>query len=349
VGLVASIRTYDILLVPLVLYPAVARREVVRRHGAGFVAGSLAALLPQFAVGTYYLGAPWANTHWGTIFLWTHPRLFSVLFSVKRGWWFWTPIAAIGCAGLVAGLWGKYRWFCGLSLVSIGGTVYLVAAWVDWAMGASFGHRGFVDCLPVLAVGIGLLLQRSSARPLLAGLLSLLVVWNLFLTWAHWNGYIGAYGATTRSIVRLMRLPFLWMTGPVNDSTSPQGLSAEVAVTDVKWESGNLVVRAVARNTGTAMWLSDLSKGQVYLDLRPFDTSSCEGKSSWEWREPIVTDVAAGESINVTVRIPRYRLTHPFHYLCAEMMGVAWFRDVGPSRPAVADTESVSRGLTPTP
>ena len=31
---------------------------------------------------------------------------------------------------------------------------YLIASWWDWQFGASYGHRGFIDVLPLLAFGL---------------------------------------------------------------------------------------------------------------------------------------------------------------------------------------------------
>jgi hypothetical protein len=31
---------------------------------------------------------------------------------------------------------------------------YLIASWWDWKFGASYGHRGFVDSLSLLAIGL---------------------------------------------------------------------------------------------------------------------------------------------------------------------------------------------------
>ena len=41
---------------------------------------------------------------------------------------------------------------------------YLIASWWDWQFGASYGHRGFIDVLPLLAFGLGGLL-RVERRP----------------------------------------------------------------------------------------------------------------------------------------------------------------------------------------
>ena len=42
---------------------------------------------------------------------------------------------------------------------------YVIASWWDWQFGGSFGHRGFVDALPIFAIGLAAFLSRCSARP----------------------------------------------------------------------------------------------------------------------------------------------------------------------------------------
>ncbi|MGO9897758.1 MAG: hypothetical protein ACLPX8_26530, partial [Bryobacteraceae bacterium] len=108
-GLVLSIRNYDILLASVALCPAFWRsnRLAVRRNYLSFGLGMAVALLPYIAVTTYYLGAPWRTPYWDYSFHWGSPLIFTNLLSVQRGWWFWSPVAAIGVAGLAGGLFSR--------------------------------------------------------------------------------------------------------------------------------------------------------------------------------------------------------------------------------------------------
>ncbi|HEX2454570.1 MAG TPA: hypothetical protein VHI99_12775, partial [Vicinamibacterales bacterium] len=42
---------------------------------------------------------------------------------------------------------------------------YLIASWWDWQFGGSYGHRGFVDSLPLLAIGLARFFGWSARRP----------------------------------------------------------------------------------------------------------------------------------------------------------------------------------------
>jgi hypothetical protein len=39
---------------------------------------------------------------------------------------------------------------------------YLIASWWDWQFGGSFGHRGFVDSYPLLALGVATVFDRMA-------------------------------------------------------------------------------------------------------------------------------------------------------------------------------------------
>jgi hypothetical protein len=342
-GLLMSIRAYDILLASIALYPALWRsnRGVVRRNFLPFAAGMALALLPHFAIATYYMGAPW-RTPYGVIwFHWGDPRIFTNLLSVERGWWFWSPVAAIGVGGLVAGLFsGKLRWFCGASLISMAAITYILASWGDPAVGsgatfgAGFGHRMYVDLLPCIAVGLAVMFARMP-RPvwLLLGL-------NLYLTLAYWNGDLPQTGTTWSTFVRTVRQPVLWALGiaPPSDSRTPKGLSAAIGIADTRWDGGMLVVDVSASNTGTAVWLAEPGKGHVVFAIRTFGNSRCTGPSLGDWRFPIGGKVVPGQTVRLSAGMSKATLaSQRLEYFCGEMMAedVAWFRDLGPDKAVV--------------
>jgi len=121
------------------------------------------------------------------------PRILQVLFSVQKGVFFWSPLLLTGCVGLA---WlsrsdSSARAFVLPAALFLIVNTYLVASWWDWQFGSSFGHRGFVDSLPIFAIGIAAFLSRCSVRPGLrrtvAVIVSLAIVLNLFQTLQYWN------------------------------------------------------------------------------------------------------------------------------------------------------------------
>jgi len=331
-GFLVSIRNYDILFAPVALYPALNRvnHKSVLSFWYMFGIGAFLGVFPHLLAVTYYLGVPWANTYLTAPLNWAHPKLLLVLFSIRKGWFFWTPIAAIGILGLVFGIRTKLRWFCASGMVGLAGVAYIISVWHVPCMGHSFGHRAFVDALPVVALGIALI----SHHRIMKAAVMILIVLNLYLTWAYWNGYIPPDESKFRTYFRVVQMPFRTMFGETlkfggGDSTMKDGLAADVKIVEVRREANFLVVTAKVRNTGYALWLSGPGFGAVFMAVRSFDNPDCTGSTAWEYRVRIAHDNPPGGEMVITARIPASRFTKPFQYICAEMMGIVWFRDLG--------------------
>jgi hypothetical protein len=125
----------------------------------------------------------------------TSPKILNVLFSFKKGFFVYTPIALIGAAGLMfytikkpkAGAW---LWLF-LALV-----IYVISSWWNWYYGSSFGHRAMIEYLPFFAFGIAYLLQELT-KPVRVGILGFCLVFvgvNLVQSYQyqkfilHWVG-----------------------------------------------------------------------------------------------------------------------------------------------------------------
>jgi hypothetical protein len=343
-GLLLSVRTFDVLLVPLALYPALYRvnRSTVRRYAASFLGWSFVALLPYLITTTYYVGRPWASTY-PVQFNWLHPMMILVLFSVRKGWFFWTPIAAIGVVGLLIGLrFRTTRHFCALALGSIAVIVYVIASWAAPEMGQSFGHRGFVDCLPLIAFGLALL-----PHTFVKGLVVVLVTLNLFLTYSYWHGRILGDLMTWKAYERVFSAPLTHALGlrPPRDSSQRSGLSAEIKLLELRREGDVLTTTISVRNTGSALWL-DSGIGMAQVAVRPWEHADCRGREVLDRRTPLGREVGPSQSTTVRAEVPLAHVPRPFAYLCIEMVaeGVTWFRDVGGAPLAVRVDDSLLSG-----
>lgn len=110
-----------------------------------------------------------------------HPG--SVLFSPRHGWFYWHPLLLVG---VLAFIWWTWRrpigWTMVGSLVSI---VLLNAAWPCWWFASSFGNRGFEVATFFSMLGLAALFGATRNRPVwrrvLAGAVTLAVMWNLVL------------------------------------------------------------------------------------------------------------------------------------------------------------------------
>lgn len=79
-----------------------------------------------------------------------HPHILPVLFSVRNGLFFTTPILLISMIGFFLP-WKKNNMLKKTSAVVFLLSLYLVSSWSTWTQGASYGGRMFVSLLPLLA------------------------------------------------------------------------------------------------------------------------------------------------------------------------------------------------------
>ena len=100
---------------------------------------------------------------WPLGFDFAAPHLFGVLFSVQKGLFFWSPILLLAVAGLPL-LPGSARAFLLPAAAVLAADTYVIASWWDWQFGGSYGHRGFIDLYPILALGLGAFFEWSARR-----------------------------------------------------------------------------------------------------------------------------------------------------------------------------------------
>ena len=199
-GLVGLIRMTNLALVLFCLLVGVERlgdlrvrgRSLVRHLdlvGAG-VAVFLLALLPQLAYWHRITGAWLTNPYRGPgehLDL-LDPHLIGVLFSVRKGLFFWTPVLGLAAAGLPF-LRRTARPLFLPAIVYVPVAVWLVSSWSVWWYGVSFGMRALIDELPVFALGLAALIEVARgalARPAVVaavGLTTLVAVHGMLAYW----------------------------------------------------------------------------------------------------------------------------------------------------------------------
>jgi Bacterial membrane protein YfhO len=133
-------------------------------------------------------------------FFWANPQLANVLFSVRKGLFFWSPILLFAVAGWA--VMGRYwKGFAVPAALCLLGQIYLVASWGSWSFGGSFGHRAFTETLVVFAVGYASFSDRvyqiSSQLWRVFVIVSMLcALLSLKLMWQYWH-HIIPYDETT--------------------------------------------------------------------------------------------------------------------------------------------------------
>ena len=182
------------------------RRIATLAHNYRFVAAGGAALLltllPQFAYWHHITG------HWLTdpyrgkgehldLF---HPHLVGVLFSVRKGLFFWTPLLGLACTGLIL-LRRTARPVFVSSIVYLPIAIWIVASWSIWWYGVSFGMRALIDEMPIFALGLAALIEATKSpvtRPLLLTAIGLSTLVAIHGMLGYWLNLINGDNTTFR-------------------------------------------------------------------------------------------------------------------------------------------------------
>ncbi len=202
-GLITIVRPTNViflLFVPLLGltdWPALqARLAFFRRHITAVLLGTAifcATILPLLLYWKFSTGHWLVNSYQGLSFNWTKPEIINVLFSVRKGLFFWSPILLLALSGFffIKRYW-KGFWLPTLLILAL--HTYIIASWPSWSFGGSFGHRAFTETLPLFAILFAALLEALREKPLIyratliASALMLLLSVKFMLQ--YWNGVI---------------------------------------------------------------------------------------------------------------------------------------------------------------
>jgi hypothetical protein len=173
VGLVALVRWQDVIVLLLPAVEALAaawrRQERVGTSIAGLGLMGLSAALvfaPQLLAWQALYGRPLLMPQGAGFMQWTSPAIASVLFSLKRGLFSWTPALLPAVAGLPL-LIRRDRLVGWAAVAVLAASVYVNAAVRDWWAGEAFGARRFVGDSVFFALGLSALmaLPQCARRP----------------------------------------------------------------------------------------------------------------------------------------------------------------------------------------
>jgi len=126
-------------------------------------------------------------------------RLIHGLFSYRKGWFIYTPIALVAFIRMLL-IKRESRFFAYKKLFFIFfiPMIYLIFSWNSWMYGWSFGCRALIGTLPLLGIPIALLFEefRQYARYkkyLFVIVVTFIVFLNLFQTWQYNKQIIHGY------------------------------------------------------------------------------------------------------------------------------------------------------------
>jgi len=116
----------------------------------------------------------------------------NVLFSVRRGLFFWSPVLFFA----IAGFWfmrKKMDDYFTASILFIVLIIFINASFGRWWFGSSFGHRGFTEFLPVFALAAAAFYSSLKNRGIKIAvyiLTALFIVYSICQMVLWWKGWI---------------------------------------------------------------------------------------------------------------------------------------------------------------
>jgi hypothetical protein len=222
-GLVTAVRpTNAVVLVFVALVGVAGTRDVRPRLRSLWdqrplvavgVGAFLLALVPQLAYWHAITGKAFVYAYGDEHLELLDPHLLEVLFSVRKGLFFWTPVLVLAVVGLPFLRRVAPELFLA-SIAFLAVDTWVIASWETWWYGGSLGQRPFVEALPVFALGLASLVETARAplarRLSLVAILAatLLAIHSTIAYWRHvipydgttWDVYVESFERTVRSL-----------------------------------------------------------------------------------------------------------------------------------------------------
>lgn len=205
-GLIVLVRHTNVLF--LVVFPlyGIGLNVTLREVGSRLLAhprevmrialvGALV-VLPQLLIYYQATGRPIVSSYGNLGFHWTDPQIFGVLLGTQKGLFFWSPLLLLAIVGLVLLVRSRRPGaaFIPAGIAFLLVNTYVIASWWDWQFGGSYGHRGFVDSLPLFALGLGAFFawvaQRREAIAMATAVVLLLMSLSTFQMFQYWYGIV---------------------------------------------------------------------------------------------------------------------------------------------------------------
>jgi len=187
-GLIVLVRPVNGICI--LLMPFLAESMVKLKAGINFIRSNsnnfllaivLFLIFPALQLIIYKIqtGHFFVDSYGGESFNFTNPQIINFLFSYKKGFFLYTPLALISLGGLI---WfyktNKFRFysFCIFILMLF----YVLSSWWNWWYGGSFGSRVMIDYYVLFALMFGIFIKNLSnvKRKIIFSLIILCTVLN---------------------------------------------------------------------------------------------------------------------------------------------------------------------------
>jgi hypothetical protein len=140
------------------------------------------ALSPQLFYWYKATGSYWVNSYAvdQEKFYWLEPMIWEVLFSYRKGWFIYTPLALLAWAGLYY-LYKQQKALFPVITLYLFINLYVVSSWWCWWYGGSFGMRALVETYAILTLPTAALLQHFASFKVKKYILNTVVIFLIGL------------------------------------------------------------------------------------------------------------------------------------------------------------------------
>jgi len=172
-----------------------------KRHSTKIVYGALlcaGVITLQLLYWKIITGHFLVYSYQGEGFNFTTPEIFNVLFSVRKGLFFWSPILLTVIPGLFF-IGKKAPEYFIPTLLFLPLNIYVISSWHSWFYGGSFGHRAFIESIPLFAICFCSLYEGLSSffwERIMIILTLLCAILSTLLMLKYWTGVIPFDGTT---------------------------------------------------------------------------------------------------------------------------------------------------------
>ena len=196
-GFILTVRLVNVLLLLFLLFYKVNRVGDLKKRFLFFIRNYKSLLLILFLIILIFIPQiitwkltfnQWLVYSYGEAKFHFHQLFISnVLFSMRRGLLFWSPILCFS----IFGFWfmrEKLKDYLVSSFIFISLIIFVNSSFYMWWFGASFGHRGFTEFLPVFALALAAFYSSLKNKPLkiIIFILSILFITYSIVQMIYW-------------------------------------------------------------------------------------------------------------------------------------------------------------------
>jgi hypothetical protein len=178
-------------------------------------------LLPQMLYWQYMFGTPLHYAYGSETFTnWDTPPLAEIWFAPLNGLFLYNPVWLVCIAGVIMMVIRKEK--NGILLLLFFLLIsYIISAWHSWFFGCGYGHRAFIDFLPLFAIPFALITERvlrirtRIPAVLMILLLTAMSYYNIRLIYSYSGCFFGSVWDWNRFARELRMAGFCKKQSPV--------------------------------------------------------------------------------------------------------------------------------------